>query len=429
MDGGLSERDAARVDAAVGSLAEDAFAFLTRLVSARSTVGQEQAAQELVAEEFQRLGLTVSRVPIPEDIALDVAASVPQRSYDGRHNVYGTSAPAGEQPQLLFNGHIDVVPADDPAVWSSDPFTPVVREGRLYGRGAGDMKCGFAMGSLALSALRAAGVELPGTLGFLSVIEEECTGHGTLAAGRAGVLGDAVVLLEPTELDVLVAGTGVLWFDLDIAGGGGHAESADRSGNPVDSLFTVVEALRALERRMLRDHSDPVFTDVASPYNLNIGTVRAGDWNSSVPGRALAGLRIGFPRSWHPGEAERLVEEAIADAARRDPWLAEHPPRVRATGLRAEGYALDPGHPLVGAVSSAHRSVHGVTPRTFAMGSTTDARYYLNQFDRPALCYGPSVRNMHGADESVDLASIVDGARTLTRFIPAFLAGAQGGAV
>jgi acetylornithine deacetylase len=428
MDGGLSADDAARVDAAIGSLAQDAFAFLARLVSARSTVGQEQAAQEIVAEEFQRLGLTVSRVPIPEDIALDPAASVPQRSYEARYDVYGTSAPAGEQPRLLFNGHIDVVPAEDRSVWSSDPFTPVVREGRLYGRGAGDMKCGFAMGSLALSALRAAGVELPGTLGFLSVIEEECTGHGTLAAGRAGILGDAVVLLEPTELDVLVAGTGVLWLDLDFVGAGGHAESADRSGNPVDSLFTVVEALRMLERRMLQEHPDPVFAEIGSPYNLNIGVVRAGDWNSSVPGRALAGLRIGFPRSWSPAKAEQIVEEAIADAVRRDAWLAEHPPRVRSTGLRAEGHALDPGHPLVGAISAAHRSVHGTTPRTFAMGSTTDARYYLNQFDRPALCYGPRVRNMHGADESVDLASIVDGARTLTRFIPAFLAGPRGGA-
>lgn len=302
MDGRLSEGEAARVDAAVGRLAEDAFGFLERLVASPSTVGQEQAAQRLVAEEFDRLGLTVSQVPIPGDIGLDPAASVPQRSYDGRFDVYGTNAAAGEQPRLLFNGHIDVVPAEDPAVWSTDPFVPVVRGGRMYGRGAGDMKCGFAMGSLALSALRAAGVELPGTLGFLSVIEEECTGHGTLAAGRAGILGDAVVLLEPTELDLLIAGSGVLWFDIDISGAGGHAESVDRSGNPIDSLLTIVEALRALGRSMQRDRPDSVFDGIENPYNLNIGTVRAGDWNSSVPGRAIAGLRIGFPgpgtRTW-----------------------------------------------------------------------------------------------------------------------------------
>jgi acetylornithine deacetylase len=429
MDGRLSEGEAARVDRAVGRLAEDAFGFLERLVAAPSTVGQEQAAQRLVAEEFDRLGLTVSQVPIPGDIGLDPAASVPQRSYDGRFDVYGTNAAPGEQPRLLFNGHIDVVPADDPAVWSTDPFVPVVRGGRMYGRGAGDMKCGFAMGSLALSALGAAGVELPGTLGFLSVIEEECTGHGTLAAGRAGILGDAVVLLEPTELDLLVAGSGVLWFDVDISGAGGHAESADRSGNPVDSLLTIVEALRALGPGMQRDWHDSVFDGVENPYALNVGTVRAGDWNSSVPGRALGGLRIGFPRSWDPKTAEKAVGEAIAGAVRGDPWLAEHPPVVRSSGLRAEGYALDPGHPLVGAVGEAHRSVHGAAPRAFAMGSTTDARYYLNQFDRPALCYGPSVRDMHGADESVDLLSIVKGARTLTRFIPAFLAGSTGGAL
>jgi len=65
----------------------------------------------------------------------------------------------------------------------------------------------------------------------------------------------------------------------------------------------------------------------------------------------------------------------------------------------------------------AHAQAHGVEPRTFAMGSTTDARIYLNYFDVPALCYGPAASNIHGIDESVDLDSIVAGARTLARFL------------
>ena len=90
----------------------------------------------------------------------------------------------GRSPSLLLNGHVDVVPAEA-ELWSSDPFTPVRADGWLTGRGAGDMKGGFAMGLLAVAALREVMPDaLTGELSFLSVIEEECTGNGTLAAGE-----------------------------------------------------------------------------------------------------------------------------------------------------------------------------------------------------------------------------------------------------
>jgi acetylornithine deacetylase len=90
-------------------------------------------------------------------------------------------------------------------------------------------------------------------------------------------------------------------------------------------------------------------------------------------------------------------------------------------GFRAVGYELDPGHDLVRALADAHHSVHGARPHPFRLASTTDARHYLNELGLPALCYGPRVRDIHGVDERVELASIVAGARTLTRFIPAFM--------
>jgi acetylornithine deacetylase len=95
---------------------------------------------------------------------------------------------------------------------------------------------------------------------------------------------------------------------------------------------------------------------------------------------------------------------------------------VRAAGYRAEGYLLSGEHPLVTAMSDAHGWAHGTSPGQYVTGSTTDARYYLNQFSRPALAYGPRARNIHGADEAVELASIVAGARTLARFIARYFA-------
>ena len=95
---------------------------------------------------------------------------------------------------------------------------------------------------------------------------------------------------------------------------------------------------------------------------------------------------------------------------------------MRAAGLRAEGYLLDGAHPLAAALAAAHQWAHGQPPRQFVLGSTTDARIYVNQYGMPALAYGPRTRNIHGPDEAVELDSIVAGARTLARFLAGYYA-------
>jgi acetylornithine deacetylase len=383
-------------------------------VAAPSTVGREQDAQEVVGQELKRLDLDVSRLPVPADIGDDPLAGVLQTSYEGRTDVIGRLG-ADDGPSLLLNGHIDVVPADQPDLWASPPFEPRRDGDRLYGRGAGDMKGGFAMATLALDALLAVEPDaIRGSLTFLSVIEEECTGNGTLAAARAGVLADAVILPEPTGLDMLLAGVGILWLDVVLEGKSAHAKSADRAVNPVDLALIVVEQLRAFEREMNGAIEDSM-RDVGHPYNINIGMVDAGDWRSSVPARATLRLRIGHPTSWSSDDAMSRVRRTI-DAIDH-PWLRAHPPTLRAAGFRAKGYAMPADDPVAKRLADAHRSAHGDALTGVAMASTTDARLYLNDFDVPALCYGPVAHDIHGIDESVELSSIVAGARTLARFI------------
>jgi acetylornithine deacetylase len=409
------------LDRSIDDLAEQSFGFLERLIAAPSTVGQEAAAQRVVQAELDRLGFLTSAADVPEDIAADPVAGVPQASYAGRPNVVGHLT-AGAGPSLLLNGHIDVVPAE-PGLWSAPPFQPVRRDGWLFGRGAGDMKGGFAVAALAVAALHAAVPGwLRGRLSFASVIEEECTGNGTLATARDGVLADAVVLLEPTDLGLLLGGVGILWAELTVRGLPGHAESAYRAVNPVDAAQRLIDSVRALETPMALQLDEP-FAHLDRACAVNVGMFRAGDWPSSVPGQATVGIRVGFPPAWTPGEALKRVSDAVSAAAAADPWLASHPPQLRASGFRAEGYLLDAGHPLVTSLAAAHQAAHGSPPRTFTLGSTTDARIYLNQFGVPAVAYGPAVRNIHGTDEAVELASIVAGARTLARFLAGYYAG------
>ncbi len=413
----------ADVDEAIEAAAESAFAFLERLVAEPSTVGSERGAQDVVAAEMTRLGFDVTELAIPDATAAAAPAGVAQGPYAGRPNVLGRLH-TGAAPALLLNGHVDVVPAEA-ALWDSDPFTPERSDGWLTGRGAGDMKGGFALGLLAVAGLRQAMPDaLAGELGFLSVIEEECTGNGTFAACQAGVLADAVIVLEPTDLDVLLGGVGVLWVEIEITGVPAHAESADRAQNPIRSVPAILRALARFEDELNGASTrDPGFAGIARPYNVNPGTVWAGDWASSVPGRARLGVRVGFPRAWSPGEAFERVSAAVLGAGQEDPWLASRPPVIRPTGFRAEGHLLPARHWLAEGMARAHQAATGSPPQRAPIGATTDARYYLNQFKTPALAYGPRARNIHAIGEAVELASIVTGAKALARFIAAFFAG------
>ena len=410
------------LDAAIGELAPGAVAFLAALVTAPSTVGREQAAQDLVVAELTDLGFDTRRLPVPDAVALDPLAGVPSAPYGDRHDVVGVRAGRATGPHLLVNGHIDVVPAESADLWTSPPFEPAVRDGWMFGRGAGDMKCGFAATSLAIRALdRAVPGWQHGRLTFLSAIEEEYTGNGTLAAIRAGVLADAVLLPEPTDLGLLLGGIGILWFEVTIAGRSAHAHEADRAVNPVDVALRLIAGMRAWEAQLNREADDALLGDLAHPYNLNIGTMQAGDWQSSVPALATIGFRLGYPRAWSAVEAEERVRVAVATISAEDPWLRTIAPALRLNGFRAEGHALDAGHPLAAALARAHLDAHGERPAAAVLASTTDARHYLNECGIPAICYGPRTRNIHGIDEAVEIDSITAAARTIARFLLDYL--------
>ncbi len=178
----------------------------------------------------------------------------------------------------------------------------------------------------------------------------------------------------------------------------------------------LVAALRQWSAEVGASEPEPSMAEGASAYNVNLGQVHSGDWTSSSPALAVLGVRVGFPREWTAEKAEAEVRNLVAETVAGDPDFPVQP-RIECSGLRARGYLLDAESRLVRDLSAAHLDAHGVVPETFSLGSTTDARTYLNDFGIPAVCFGAVTQNMHGIDEYVELRSIVDGARTLARFL------------
>nr|WP_204251412.1 M20/M25/M40 family metallo-hydrolase [Exiguobacterium sp. N4-1P] len=137
----------------------------------------------------------------------------------GRYNVISDLNHGAPGPHLVFNGHLDVVPAEPVDMWTRPPWEPWQKDGWLYGRGAGDMKAGIAAMVMAVEAVRQAGVEINFPLTLQTVIEEECTGNGALACLHQGFSGDFVLIPEPFGAQIYAGQVGVLWFRMRLDGG------------------------------------------------------------------------------------------------------------------------------------------------------------------------------------------------------------------
>ena len=383
--------------------------FLRGLVRRPSTLGNEAVVQRFVAEELRELGLEPDVWQIEHaQIASMPGYSPVEWSYEGRPNVAAVwRSSSGGGRSLALNGHIDVVPATPEHHWTYDPWGGEVADGRMYGRGAADMKGGVAAMIYAVRALREAGVELKGDVTLETVIEEECTGNGALAARARGYGADAALIPEPFGRRLLEAQVGVMWARVTVRGKGAHAERASASVNAVLKACRLLEAVKELEERV-NEPADrhPLFEGVEHPLNYNIGIVRGGDWASSVPEECIFEARL----SCYPGEDLEEVgsrfRNHLLEAAKADPWLSENPPEVSFYAFRAEGCVVDSDEPIVQAMQGCDREVTGEEPGFFSFTGTTDARFFNLYHGMPATCYGPAGANLHAPDEWVDLESV-----------------------
>ena len=395
-------------------------AFLGDLVRQPSTLGNERAAQERVLSELRSMELDADAYDIDHGVIAKLPGYSPADwSYAGRPNVGAHVDGRGGGRSLVLNGHIDVVPATPERLWSFDPWGAEIVGDRMYGRGAADMKSGIAAMIYAVRALRRAGVELAGDLTLQTVIEEECTGNGTLAAvtGFDGISRpDAAIIPEPFNQTLLTAQIGVLWARITVIGAGAHVLGADRAVNANEKAAFLMEGIRGMEAAANDAASKhPAYRDVPHPLNYNVGVVRGGDWPSSVPSECVLEVRF----SAYPGadldEAQRRFREDVTAFASRDPWLSKHPPEVEFYGFKAAGCVLDAQTPLFETLRGAHRALVGADPGIYVSTATTDVRFFAHHHAIPATCYGPVGANLHAPDEWVDLESVRNVTRVLAR--------------
>jgi acetylornithine deacetylase len=375
-------------------------ALVQQLVRVPSITGSaaEGEAQHLLGMQLRAIGMDTDLWEI--DLGEVTADPAFPGSEAARVDAWGLAGSMGgtDGPTLVLNGHIDVVPVGDLSAWSVDPWAGELRDGAVLGRGACDMKAGLACQVMAATVLAEAGVDLRGRLAVHSVVGEEDGGLGTFATLRRGHTGDVAVICEPTSLAVVPACAGALTFRLVIRGRSAHASVRDEGLDVLDVYVRVHQALRDLEfRRNVEPH--PLMAHRPIPYPLSVGTLRAGDWPSSVPDLLVAEGRLGVA-------LEETVESARADL---EQCLAEigHPVAVQWYGGQFAPGMLPADSPLLRQVSEVHRSLTGSLPAVQGAPYGSDLRL-LAAAGIPTLHYGPGdVRRAHAPDESVRVEELV----------------------
>lgn len=414
----LPDRARERIEAAVDAAFDAQVATTIAFTAIPSTRGQEGPCQDMMAGLLRERGYEVDDWRIDQDDLRTLPGFGPvETDFSRARTVVGTYRPKAETGRsLILQGHCDVVPAGPLDMWERPPFQPVVEDGWLYGRGAGDMKSGTIAGLYALDALKAAGISPAGRIHFQSVIEEESTGLGALSTLQRGYRADGCLIMEPTDGKVMRAQVGVIWFRLRVRGEPVHVARAGTGSNAIKAAYHLIQGIESLEAEWNeRARSHRFFGTVNHPLNFNPGIIRGGDWASSVPAWCDVDCRIGILPGWTIAECQEEILACVAAASKTHPFLAENPPEVVWSGFLSPGYEAT----QTGAMEAVLAEAAGAPLEESCFTGLTDARFYGLDYGIPAFCYGARMEGAHGFNERVELASL----KRLTATLALFVAG------
>ncbi|MBM7661878.1 acetylornithine deacetylase [Bacillus mesophilus] len=396
------------------NLLEKLIRFKTPAPPARNT----EEAQQFISSFLKQMGFEVDKWDI----------------YPGDPNVVGVlkGAESSDYQSLIINGHIDVAEVHESEPWEKDPFTPVVKDGVIIGRGASDMKGGLAGALFAIKLLHEAGIQLPGDLTFQSVIGEEVGEAGTLACCQRGYKADFALVVDSSDLHIQGQG-GVItgWITLKSTQTYHdatrkrmiHAGGKLFGASTIEKMTKIIQGLQDLERHWSVMKSYPGYDPGTN--TINPAVIEGGRHAAFIADECRLWITVHFyPNETHE-EVAKEIEDHIRKVAEGDIWLRANPPMFEWGGTsmieeRGEIFPsleVDPNHKAVKTLMHCHETTLKHEAIVDVSPTVTDGGWF-GAAGIPAAIYGPGdLGNAHSVNEQLSINQLLDYTKVILRFI------------
>lgn len=368
--------------------------LLQSLVQIPSITGEEQQCQTLVMRKMKDLGIFEKEV-FPNT---NPPFHLTDRAYEDRPCIVGKLRGTGGS-HFILNAHIDTAPVENDKSWCYPPFSGVIENNRLFGRGALDDKAGIAMMLLLAESFLQAGIRLPGHLYFESVIEDEDSGNGTLACTMAGYRCDGAIVIDGTwPFRIIDSHLGQIWLHIEISGVPVAACSQKRGINPIDLAFRLTGEITNLIRK--KNEAIGPWLDIEEPFFFNVGKIESGKWAGAVPERCSLEAQVGFAPPYTAQAMVKDISEVVSGLKVRH---EETDIRTRIGNLCTDAFS-NSENKMVTTLKSTIRRLRGdeMPVLNTAVTGHCDLRHLLRSDGQPAAgcLYGPGGGgNPHVRDE------------------------------
>ncbi|MEE9283250.1 MAG: M20 family metallopeptidase [Nitrososphaerales archaeon] len=377
---------------------------------------QNDILARIRSEDIVRLTQELVRIPSPNPPGLEAEVSdflaskmkaigFKVQSHEvspGRPNVVGHMTFGSGGKGLMFNGHLDVVPPGDRSLWDDDPYSGILKEGRVYGRGTSDMKGGIASIMVAAKALADSSSDLQGDLIFSGVVDEESSGSGSKRIVEDGYKADMVVIGEPTDRKICIAHKGNMWLEITTQGIAEHSSQV-RVGKSANAVYRMTKIVSLIEE-MLPDLQE-IQDDLVGNPTITVGLIEGGTKPNIVPDAC----RIVVDRRLLPAEDPKRVLEDLKARI-----LASIMPEFDAAFkilIAREGAQISIDEEIVKIASKSIKEALKISPEIGGLGATTDMSFFVRA-GIPTIIYGPgSIKQAHVANEFIDVHELTSAAK------------------
>jgi succinyl-diaminopimelate desuccinylase len=369
--------------------------------------GSYREISEFLSHQLRELGFTIELYEAPADYLQTKGLSSP------RSNIVATYSTGEPGPTLIFNGHQDVVPPG--SGWTVDPFAGIIKDGKLYGRGASDMKGTIAAMLMSMKALQIAEIPFRGTVKMVFCVDEETGGEvgAQYTVKQSDMHGDYCISEGPLD-SITRAWNGAWWFQLITHGTSAHGSQPWKGVNAIEKMAIVTSELMDLQHRIQRRGESAV---PGIRYGtLNFGSIHGGKEVNTV----CSECALTVSRRIIPEETLQMAHDEIHTCLRT---LRASDPALNVdlkTFFQTEPQILAEGHPLLVTAQTATNQVLGRTLEATGSTGFIDGRVFMQQ-GIPTIGLGIQDAGLHGIDEYAEIEHLVQASKIYALMVHALL--------